>query len=250
MLRNEHGSYLLPFFCMSILLFMLASCTPFSSSQPPASQPLAFGPPTPAIYPTCSQAESSATSESLGPVIPANTQTLVGFYPLLPTKLPGSITSDEVLLLSKNWHNGLAPLFHVEYGVWLSGGTNSYGLSYVFSLDETTASLTPFTLIHADVPLHVTGKTTTKIGTISGTTFHLTSASQQVQMSEVIWHWGVVTVRIAAATRGIFSFQDGAVSTRYITWQQAGDTTIQQIAQSIVPYTKCSTPVVTGTPGN
>ena len=227
-----------------ILLLPLASCMSSTSTTEPG---YAVNPQKIIVNPPCGPAINSETTEYLGPLVPGNADTLTDFNLLLPQQLPHNLTWNALTLLSKRWSQGVAPLFHVSYGIWIkSEGSSSLhpagslGLHQVLAIDETTARLLTLANISTDSPLKISKQTiTTHIGVNKASLLHFKTLSGITEVSQVIWHSGITTIRITVVTKGTFSFKDGGVSDLFVDQGDMSDTVLLQLARSVVPYTRC-----------
>ncbi len=210
---------------------------------------------------------------------PRNMVALLGFQPLLPSRIVGRASWDSAMFVDPDPAADIAPFLREVYARWPPDPSPVYSVDSaiapldqaVYVLDETTETPGPLTGIVTTVAYRVVEQRNVTFGAAAGVLYHLGIATSppdapspeyprhhppviatslpndQYDASELIWHAGQITLRMFAAHFDSYSVAPlaGPEPTIVVVAPEAGfpneaaDPSLLQMAATVPPYTRC-----------
>lgn len=249
-LHTQHRSGRRLALVLVVLLAALTAGCGFAVTPSPSVIAPRVGPPERILVPSCGNDLGAGATIAFDPQIPHNLQAVLGFSPMLPTRLPTPLTWNIAVITGQRWSQGPTPFFHAGYGVWFTRPYHAYALHTVVALDETTAPLTPTSDITVSTPpLAIADHSTTDISGHPAAVYHLRSGTDGVgaRMTALLWNVDGVWLRLTAMQSGRYTlFPDQSTQDAYMddvmAWPEADDAALMLIARSVKRYTGCNSP--------
>ncbi len=183
-------------------------------------------------------------------------QQILGFQPILPSQLPPNVTWNLAYVETAPPADDPAgvgvpgPWLHAAYRVVMPTLQKfSPAPPSVLTLDETTSShFAPTSLYPQGSALQAGSQSSAHVGSASATLYHY-NAPQGSQVVLLVWQSGKVNYRLAAVSGGSYQLAfsaalvtsaSSAASDTIASWSGASDQALLSVAQSLQPYTGCT----------